>query len=254
MIKEAFWIARYLKGKFSLSSLFFHFSQEINGWKNFWEDYRKYNNLSQGYDRLEIADLYPCIYDKTTSTPIEPIYFYQDTWAFERIIQQKPSFHIDVGSHHTFVAFLSKVIPLTMVDIRPLDLALSTLNFKEGSILDLPFDSESIESLSSLCVIEHIGLGRYGDPLDPKGSEKAIVELKRVLKPGGDLYISLPLDDENKIYFNAHRAFSEKYLLKLFDPLKVINKRYIYDKNFVEQPEKGFGIGLYHLRKTEVSS
>jgi SAM-dependent methyltransferase len=125
-----------------------------------------------------------------------------------------------------------------MVDIRPLDLPLETLAFKEGSILNLPFDSDSVESLSSLCVVEHIGLGRYGDLLDPDGTEKAIAELKRVLKPTGNLYISLPLDNKNKVYFNAHRAFSENY---------------IYGSQFLNQPEKGFGIGLYHLRKSEAS-
>jgi hypothetical protein len=53
---------------------------------------------------------------------------------------------------------------------------LENLFFKEGSILALPFESGSIKSLSSLCVVEHIGLGRYGDEIDPFGSESAIKE------------------------------------------------------------------------------
>jgi SAM-dependent methyltransferase len=250
MIREFLWMGRYLGKKYSLFVFFKWLNREIASWNSFWQDYKVYSRLSSGKKQFLINNLYPCIYDKTTFTPMEPIYFYQDTWAFERILQQKPLFHIDIGSQHTFVAFLSKVIPLMMVDIRPLDLPLDTLTFKEGSILDLPFESNSIESLSSLCVVEHIGLGRYGDPLDPDGTEKAVTELKRVLKPDGNLYISLPLDDESKVYFNAHRAFSEKYLFDLFRPLKILDKKYIYGSQFLDQPGRGFGIGLYHLRKT----
>jgi len=67
-----------------------------------------------------------------------------------------------------------------MVDIRPIDVSLDNLFFVKGSILNLPFRNNSIESISSLCVVEHIGLGRYGNVIDPYGSEKAIKELKRV--------------------------------------------------------------------------
>jgi SAM-dependent methyltransferase len=254
MIKESLWMIRRLLKQYSPLTLVKNLSKEIDGWQSFWKDYRVYYCSVDGNQKGDlIKNLYPCIYDKTSITPMEPVYFYQDTWAFERILKQKPSLHIDIGSHHTFVAFLSKVIPLTMVDIRPLDLPLDTLKFQEGSILDLPFKSESVESISSLCVVEHIGLGRYGDPLDPDGSEKAISELKRVLKSAGNLYISLPLDNENKTYFNAHRAFSEDYLLNLFCPLEIIDKRYIYGSQFLDQSGKGFGIGLYHLRKPEAS-
>jgi SAM-dependent methyltransferase len=136
-----------------------------------------------------------------------------------------------------------------MVDIRPLSVPMESIKFKEGSILDLPFEDNSIESVSSICVIEHIGLGRYGDPLDPYGTEKAIAELKRVVRDKGDLYISLPVDDKNRVYFNAHRAFEETYLEELFKPFTVIERRYIYGKQFVDTLQRGFGIGCYHLQK-----
>ena len=60
-------------------------------------------------------------------------------------------------------------------------MSLPELNFKKGNILNLPFSDYSINSLSSICVIEHIGLGRYGDQLDQFGTEKAVKELVRVL-------------------------------------------------------------------------
>jgi len=182
-------------------------------------------------------------------TEIEPIYFFQDAWAFEKIVERLPSRHIDVGSHHKFVALLSKVVPVTMVDIRPLSLELGSVTFENGSILALPYADGTVASLSSLCVIEHIGLGRYGDDLDPFGSEKAVVELKRVLALGGDIYVSVPLYDENRTYFNAHRAFEESYFVGLFDPFEVIERRYIYGNEFTSERRRGFGTGCYHFRR-----
>lgn len=165
-------------------------------------------------------------------------------------MKNPPTSHIDVGSHHKFVALLSKVVPVTMVDIRPLSLPVETLNFKQGSILELPFEDNSVESLSSLCVVEHIGLGRYGDPLDPYGSEKAISELKRVISLGGNLYSSIPIGTHGCEFFNAHRVFEEKYIEDLLLPLKIIDRKYISGTNLLEQkPDNDFSIGLYHAVK-----
>ena len=45
----------------------------------------------------------------------------------------------------------------------------------------------SVESLSSLCALEHFGLGRYGDEIDPEGCFKALREMQRILRPGGGI-------------------------------------------------------------------
>ncbi|HVZ39073.1 MAG TPA: DUF268 domain-containing protein [Candidatus Kapabacteria bacterium] len=220
---------------------------EIAAWRRFWRSYRAYRAMAP--EQVPTMQLLPCLNDDTAETPIEPIYFYQDAWAFERIVAGHPPEHVDVGSHHKFVALLSKVVPVTMVDIRPLPLPLNTLKFLKGSILELPFADASIGSLSSLCVVEHIGLGRYGDPLNPHGSEEAIAELKRVVAPGGDLYLSLPVDDVTRVYFNAHRAFEEEYLFTLFGGFELLDRRYIVRGRYLEKREPGFGIGCYHLKR-----
>ena len=221
----------------------------FRNWQRFWASYRQYRQLAPPDQQPDFRTLHPQIHDATASTPVDPTYFYQDAWAFEKIVQQKPAWHVDVGSHHKYVSLLSKVVPVTMVDIRPLPTPLDSLTFRAGSILDLPYEDASVPSVSSLCVVEHIGLGRYGDPLDPAGSTKAVTELKRIVMPGGDLYLSIPIDDENRIYFNAHRAFREDYLLALFDPFEVVERRYIFGSEFGQTLKPGFGTGCYHLRR-----
>ena len=201
--------------------------------------------------KFKRIEWFPCLHDKLSHTPLEPTYFFQDSWAAKQIFNLKPKHHYDVGSSAKTIGILSQFVPITMIDIRPIELELDNLFFKKGSILELPFKDNSIETLSSLCVVEHIGLGRYGDPIDPFGSEKAIVELKRILKVGGIILFSVPVDIENKIYFNAHRAFTREYILELFDGFSLIEEKYQYGTKLFDSydPYKGFGTGLYMLRK-----
>jgi SAM-dependent methyltransferase len=67
--------------------------------------------------------------------------------------------------------------------------------------------------------IEHIGLGRYGDPIDPEGDIKAAQELKRVLKPGGSFLFVTPMGKKDIIEWNAHRIYTYQSVLNLMDGL-----------------------------------
>ena len=228
--------------------------KRLKAWQRFWASFRIYQLLADKEasisGSLESISLCPCIWDVTSITPIEPTYFYQDSWAFELIVKDRPKSHVDIGSHHKYVALLSKIVPLTMVDIRPFSCTLDSIKFVEGSILSIPFPDQSINSLSSLCVIEHIGLGRYGDPMDPNGSIKACSELSRVIAPGGNLYISIPVEENPKTYFNAHRSFNEKSFLALFPDFTLENRAYIYGNHFVSDLKEHFGIACYHFSRT----
>lgn len=217
---------------------------------DFYSDYKKFRHMRSN-EAFSTVNFLPCLLDKVTDTPMDPTYFYQDTWAARKIFSLSPGEHFDIGSSAKTMGLISQFVPVTMIDIRPLPLSLRGLNFKKGSILQLPFEDDSIHSLSSLCVVEHIGLGRYGDPLDPFGSERAIEELKRVLAVGGQLLVSIPVDARNTIYFNAHRAFTEQYILDLFDGLKLLESKYQYGNGLYDEfdPTKGFGTGLFMFTK-----
>jgi SAM-dependent methyltransferase len=226
-MKESIWMLKHYRDFFSLKKKSTQWKTSLSNWQRFWKSYTSYVNLASPEQVPHIENLYPCLGEDTSETIIEPTYFYQDLWAFERILKQHPTHHVDVGSHHKFVAFLSKVIPVTMVDIRPLSLPLQSLNFQEGSILNLPFETGSIESLSSLCVVEHIGLGRYGDPIDPDGSERAIRELCRILSKTGRMYLSVPIGGKDITAFNAGRIFSLTSLRAMLEPLVIIDSMFI---------------------------
>lgn len=218
----------------------------------FLKEFRLFSNQKKNKNFKKIRWL-PCLTDNLKYTPLEPTYFFQDSWAAKHLFTLKPKHHYDVGSSAKTIGILSQFTPITMIDIRPIELELDGLFFQKGSILDLPFDDNSLDTLSSLCVVEHIGLGRYGDKMDSFGSEKAIKELKRVLKVGGVLLLSVPIDSENKIYFNAHRAFTRDYIIELLDDFKVIDERYHYGTKVFDKYDasKGFGTGLYMMEKVK---
>jgi len=177
-IRDIYFLTQPLKSSFSIN-LIKIFRQYIWFFKTL-SKFKKFKNKN-----IVSIEYYPCLFDNISYTPLDPVYFYQDTWAARKIFELKPKHHVDVGSSVKTMGILSQFVPITMVDIRPIQLKLKGLNFIKGSILNLPFKDRSLESISSLCVVEHIGLGRYGDDIDVYGSEKAIKELKRVVKEGG---------------------------------------------------------------------
>jgi hypothetical protein len=63
--------------------------------------------------------------------------------------------------------------------------------------------------------VEHIGLGRYGDALDPAGDIKAVNELQRITASNGDILFVTPVGRQ-RIEFNGHRIYSYELVLEMF--------------------------------------
>lgn len=208
-----------------------------------------------GAEKISGKDLFPCLDDRTVTTSFDMHYFYQDIWAFRKILESGTKVHTDVGSKVDYVGFLSTITHVIFIDIRPLITDLSNFESKAGSILEMPYGDGAVLSLSSLHVAEHIGLGRYGDPLDPLGTVKACMELQRVLAPGGNLYFGLPIG-KPRVCFNAHRIHSTAQILEYFSGLKLVEFSFVDDtRRFLQNvaPEVAnnakYGCGLFHFTK-----
>jgi len=221
----------------------------------FIKDWRTYQKMD-GAEPIRLKDTYPRLFDNTSSFSPGSHYFYQDIWAFTKIHNSKVKLHVDVGSKADFVGFLTSITQVEFVDIRPLD-APYLKNFKNvnGNILDMPYDDHSLQSISCLHVAEHIGLGRYGDPLDPLGTKKAAAELTRCLAKGGNLYFSLPVG-KNRLCFNAHRIHSPKQILEYFSGLKLIEfsvyndkKQFIENTDIASVENARFACGMFWFTK-----
>jgi len=128
--------------------------------------------------------------------------------------------HVDVGSTLAFCTLVSAFVPIKFLDFRPASIRLTGLATQPGNLMALPFDDRSVESISCMHVIEHVGLGRYGDPLDPDGHVRAMRELERVVRPGGSLLLVTPVG-RPRVSFNAHRVFAYEQILESLVELRL---------------------------------
>lgn len=220
----------------------------------FYADWRTYQSLP-GAEPLHIANSYPRLGERTTSTQVESHYFYQAIWAGRLIASQRPRQHVDIGSDHRMISLLTWITKVVFVDIRPLDVPVQGLAPVDGSILALPFADQSLASVSCLHVAEHVGLGRYGDPLNPSGTRDAARELSRVLAPQGNLYFSLPVG-RSRVEFNAHRVHTPAQVRDLFPELELVQfaveddrGRFVEDADTRAFEQASYACGMFWFRK-----
>lgn len=206
---------------------------------------------------LSLSELYPCLDDKTDTTPFDQHYVYHPAWAARVLARIKPEYHVDISSILSFSSIVSAFVPIRFYDYRPAQLNLSGLSSGQADLLRLPFDDGSVPSLSCMHTVEHVGLGRYGDPLDPQGDLKAIKELARVLKPGGHLLFVTPVG-QPKIAFNAHRIYSFEQIRAYFAGLNLVEYALVPDSGGLISPadpaltaQQQYGCGCFWFQKPE---
>ena len=181
-----------------------------------------------------VERLIPCYEDKQGNAGVLGFhYFYQDLYVAQRIYQNNPHRHIDIGSSLSgFVAHVASYREIEVYDIRPLPNPIPNVRFRQFDLMQLnEEDVESADSVSCLHALEHFGLGRYGDPICYEGYWLGFLNIYKMLKTNGKFYFSVPLGKQ-RVEFHAHRVFSLAYLLELITPYYEINAfSYIDDRN-----------------------
>ncbi len=193
-------------------------------------DAYKFSNQRASFDYQEENE-YLIPYDKFEPAGVLGSYFWQDLWAARHIFKEKPSVHYDIGSRiDGFIAHLvtfgQRVI---LLDIRPMEVVIPGVTFIQCNAMNLEeIEDNSIESLSALCSLEHFGLGRYGDPIDPEACFRCFDAIQRKIKKGGCLYISVPVGREH-VEFNAHRVFYASTIRACFGKMKLEEYTSVYN-------------------------
>lgn len=196
--------------------------------ERFNKEYFEFIKKNDGRFTVDEKDFYPCLNDNTEYTGFDAHYIYHPAWAARVVKKISPKFHIDISSTLHFCSILSAFIDVKFYDYRPAILNLDNLKSERIDLTNIFFEDNSQDCVSCMHTIEHIGLGRYGEPIDPNADIKAINELKRIIKPDGHLLIVVPIG-KPKIMFNAHRIYSYEMIINLMNGFNLKEFSMVYD-------------------------
>jgi SAM-dependent methyltransferase len=258
VLADRHWLEWALEHKDEVVS-FLNGKQRKEALRIFHDELERFSAMAGRVPRLavDLADINPQLSDRAGITPIDRHYTYHPAWAARVLAKTRPNKHVDISSIVNFCAVVSAFIPVEFYDFRPAPVVLDGLYTGTGDLTRLLFPSDSVASLSCMHVIEHIGLGRYGDPLDPDGDLKAIAELVRVLAPGGNLLVATPVG-RPRIVFNAHRVYDHEAFANYFAPLELVEFTLIEEQGeggLVMAPTservraESYGCGCFWFRK-----
>ncbi|HEY4504030.1 MAG TPA: DUF268 domain-containing protein [Candidatus Paceibacterota bacterium] len=200
------------------------FSRIMNYW-NARKTFQEFLHMSEATERrfsVKWEDIFYFGNDNTSGTGFNTSYIYHIAWAARILAKTRPDVHTDISSSLWFVSTVSAFIKMEFYDYRPANLLVSNLSRGKADLTKLHFPDNSISSLSCMHTVEHVGLGRYGDHLDPNGDLMAISELKRVVAHGGNLLFVVPIG-KPIIHFNSHRIYSYAQIREYFKDYELEN-------------------------------
>ncbi|GFK94165.1 hypothetical protein NNJEOMEG_02005 [Fundidesulfovibrio magnetotacticus] len=230
--------------------------------KALWREWRDYfatarelrRQLAASGLRTPLAAERPCLGERTESSGRFGRYIYQDSWAFSHVLRERPEWMADVASSRYFVGFAAQAARVVSVDLRNVDGGMENFQALKADILALPFGDGSVPLVSSLSVLEHVGLGRYGDAPDVHGMARAAREMARVARPGGLVLAAFPAGREDRIVYNAHRVLTPESSRALFAGLDLVDERYALGDRICTLAEydrlgRPYAYGCYAFRK-----
>ena len=253
-------LQKYLS-KSILSRWFLRQYFQVKRFHQFKKDLRKFKQLSKEKSRIDgmkvlNKDLQPILGDKTSKISFVSHYVHHTAWAARVLKKEGIKKHVDIGSSHYFAVLVSAFINFEYYEYRPMEIHLSGLFTGKADLTNLDFDDSSLSSLSCMHVVEHVGLGRYGDPIQPDGDLIAMRELSRVLKSGGHLLFVVPVGGP-RLCFNRHSIYNPVEILNYFQDLNLIEFSVstdsgVYSKNVSPSDyiDQVYACGMYHFQKT----
>lgn len=165
----------------------------------------------------------------TTERVVEYPFIYQHLTGVSGTI-------LDIGCVHSGlpIALASRGYRVVGIDFLPYPYRHPNLLAVRGDAMRCPFAADSFGAVLAISVIEHIGIGHYGDPAGGVGDRETVREIARILRPGGRAILTLPfgraLTDEFK------RVYDPPRLHELLSPLSPVHIEYAWSREGLWMP------------------
>ena len=201
----------------------------------------RWRGLARALDRFPrvkagVADLLRGLLGKvfdpgivTTERVVEYPFVYQS-------LPKAPGTILDIGSVHTRlpIVLASRGYRVVSLDYLPYPYRHPNLCAVRGDAMRCPFAAQSFDAILAISVIEHVGIGHYGDPSRDIGDREAVREIARLLKPGGLVLLTVPfgraLTDASK------RVYDSARLSSLLAPLPLVRPEYAWSREGLWTP------------------
>jgi hypothetical protein len=207
---------------------------------------------------MDWSDRRPCLEDRTATTGFDRHYIYHTAWAARVLAEARPAYHVDIASALYFATIVSAFVPVKYFEYRPVAVEIGNLTCGHADLQRLPFADASLPSVSCMHVVEHVGLGRYGDPIDPDADLVAMRELQRVTQR--ELLFVVPVG-RPRIQFNAHRIYSYDQVIEAFAGMELVEFALVPDRINGEglirhatrrqADAQGYGCGCFRFRRPQ---
>ena len=116
------------------------------------------------------------------------------------------------------------------IDVRDYEYAglRDNLHSVVGDIRRTSFPDRFFDVVIAVSTVEHVGLGRYGDPIDVEGDRNAMKEIKRITASDGILLITVPFGKRSVT--PIHRVYDEETLSSLLEGFGIQSVEYFLRK------------------------
>ena len=118
---------------------------------------------------------------------------------------------------------------VTGTDLRDYELKHPNLTFINGDFGKNSFEKESFDAVVAISAVEHCGLSDYGEEKFEQGDYKIVKEMHRILKPKGNLIITVPFG--KKMQATGYRIYNRESIYALLKDFKIKKEEYVVGEN-----------------------
>ncbi len=138
---------------------------------------------------------------------------------------------VDMGGGNSYSTVVPMLFHFSETQILSIDPVSHTavsrygVHYVQGDCMHTNLEDQSADVVTIISTLEHVGLGRWGDPLNVNGDIQAMREAWRILRPNGHVVLTIPYGYPT-VVFNLHRIYDAGRLRTLIEGFEPILERY----------------------------